>query len=480
MLLLSGALAGTAAVGYAQMSGYKATDLLNTEAGRSFMVVLDQLNANYLYDVDREAVMRGAIHGALGALKDDFTYYEEPSDNAIDRQNLSGTFYGIGVLLEGDRSGRGVRVGTVYQGGAAFEAGVQMGDVFLEIDGKDVRDSTTTDVVRLVRGEEGKPVQVMFARGGKPYTVTMTRKPVSNVSVETAILDGNVGYIALTSFYNEKASAQFREAVRKMQAAGVNKLIVDMRDNGGGLLQAGVDVADQFMNEGPIVSLRNRSGRTQLYGAATDRGTDYEGELVVLVNRNSASASEVVSGALQDVGRAQIIGEKTFGKGVAQTPITTPDGGRVNIVSSEWVSPGGRRINKEGITPDVLVKDSRRFTPLNFIGSGAQPGTEMILTVNGEEVKVQANSEGQFEYVGELPRRERSSVPGEATVDLESDQQLRAALEYFATGAVSKDLQMTPEEIAAQDEARATEDGEDAAAEDTQDAEPQPQTPVKP
>lgn len=441
------------------MSGYSSSDLLRTETGRSFTQVLDLLERNYLYEVDEEAVMRGAIQGALGALDDEFTYYEAPEDNEIDRANLEGQFYGIGVILEGERSGKGVRVGTVYQGGAAFGAGVQMGDVFLEVDGQDVRTANTTDVVKLVRGETGEPVTITFARGSKPYTVTMERKEVPNVSVETAVLDGGVGYIALTSFYNKRVSEQFEAAVQEMKARGVTRLILDMRDNGGGLLNAGVDVADQFMQRGPIVSLRQKDGRDRLYGKATPGAGDYKGELVVLVNRNSASASEVVGGALQDVERATVIGEKTFGKGVAQLPFDTADGGRVAIVNSEWVTPSGRRINKEGILPDILVKDTRFPVPLNFAGSGAAPGTEMTLNVGGETVTVKADADGTFKYIGEFAKRERSSVQGQATVDLESDQQLRAALEFLQSGRVSQDLQMTPEE--AEKERKAAEDSGD-------------------
>lgn len=461
LLLLSGALLGTAAVGYAQLSGYTSRDLLRTETGRSFVQVLDLLERDYLYDYDREAVLRGAIQGALGALDDQFTYYEAPADNEIDAANLEGQFYGIGVALEGDRSGKGVRVGTVYQGGAAFGAGVQMGDIFLEVDGKDVRSATTTEVVKMVRGEKGTAVTITLARNGTPYTVTMKRKEVPNISVETAVLEGNVGYIALTSFYNKRAAEQFNAAVQDMKKRGVTKLILDMRDNGGGLLNAGVDVADQFMEGGPIVSLRYKDGKNRVFGTASDQATDYKGDLVVLVNHNSASASEVVSGALQDVERATVIGEKTFGKGVAQLPSDTADGGRVAIVNSEWVTPDGRRINKEGILPDILVKDTRFPIPLNFAGSGAKPGTELTLLMNGEEVKVKADEDGVFKYVGDFPRRERSSIPGQATVDLEHDQQLRAALQYFQTGKVDKDLQMTPAEAEKQREAAQTEhDGE--------------------
>lgn len=469
-ILLSASLLTTSAVAAAQLGGGRSDLLTSTESGRTFSGVLQLLKTHYLHDFDAEKVMRGAIHGALGALGDEFTYYEEPADNAIDAENLTGHFYGIGVVLENRQGGHGVRVGTVYQGGAAFDAGVQMGDSFVKVGDTDVRSATTSEVVRLVRGKENEPVTITFSRNGKPYTVTMKRREVPNISVESLMLPDKVGYIALSSFYNQKAAEQFAAAVADMKAKGATTIILDMRDNGGGLLDAGVQVADVFMDKGPVVSLQQKTGDAKLYGSATDQSSDFKGRVIVLVNRNSASASEVVSGALQDVGRATIIGEKTFGKGVAQIPFDTPDGGRVAVVNSEWVSPSGRHIHKKGILPDILVKDTRFPVPLNFMGSGVEPGTEVQMIVNGQTVTAKANAQGQFEYVGEINRQNRSSVRGEATVDLERDAQLRAALEYIKTGKVSDQLRMSKEQEDA--ERKAHKNGhpvgaEDAAGEET-------------
>ncbi|MFC6590664.1 S41 family peptidase [Deinococcus lacus] len=448
--VIASALAATAAVGYAQMDGYAPSTLSRSETGRAFLQVLSLLDQHYLTEVDREKVLRGAIQGALGSLEDEFTYYEEPQDNQTDAENLSGEFYGIGVTLEApERGSKGARVGNVYRGGAAGDAGVKMGDVFVKVDGEDVTGMDLDDIVRLVRGPKGSNVEITFDRDGKPYTVKMGRRAVPNVSVQTTMLQGNVGYIALVSFYNEKAAEQFRAAVADMKAKGVNKLILDLRDNGGGLLNAGVDVADQFLSTGPIVSLSDRSGKEALYGRATDRKTDYTGQLVLLLNSNSASASEVVAGALQDQKRATIIGEKSFGKGVAQMPYDLADGGSVRIVSSEWITPAGRHINKDGIHPDIAVKDTRYQAPLSFMGVGAKPGTEVVLTVDGQQLRAVANEDGQFEYVGEFDRPDRSDVLGVATVELDRDAQLRAALQYLGSGKVDPALVMTPEQLEA-------------------------------
>ncbi|WP_322618372.1 S41 family peptidase [Deinococcus terrestris] len=430
MMLVAGSLAATAAVGYAQLGGYTQADLTRTDTGRAFLQVLGELQRSYLYPIDQEKVLRGAINGALGSLDDEFTYYSEPADTAIDAQNLQGEFGGIGVTLTAaNPDGTGGKIENVYKGQAAADNGVQIGDVFVKIGDTDVMTAKLNEIVRLVRGPVNSTVNVTFARNGKPYTVKMERRKVTIVDVEQTILPGNIGYIALNTFYNEKVSDQFRAAIASMKAKGVQKLILDMRNNGGGLLNAGVDVADQFLGSGNIVSLKDRSGRAQVYGRAANRPTDYTGKLVVLVNKNSASASEVVAGALQDMKRATVIGEQTFGKGVAQIPVDTVDGGKVAIVNSAWLTPSGREIHKKGITPDIAVKDTLNATPFNFSGSGLAPDAKVTLTVEGKPVTVTADKDGKFTYTAEVKRPVRSAVQGEATVDLAGDAILRRAVE---------------------------------------------------
>lgn len=427
--VLAGALLATAAVGYAQMGGYSQSDLAKTPTGQTFLQVLGNLKQYYLYPVDEQKVLRGAIQGALGSLNDEFTYYAPPEDNQTDAEHLQGEFYGIGVqLTAANLDGTGGKVDNVFKGGAAAAAGVQIGDVFVKIGDKEVITSSLNEIVRLVRGKEGSSVNITFARNGKPYTVKIERRKVVMVDVEQAILPGNVGYIALNSFYNAKVSQQFRDAVAEMKAKKVNKLILDLRDNGGGLLNAGVDVADQFLQKGNIVSLRDRNKDTEVFGKATSKSSDYTGKLIVLVNKNSASASEVVSGALQDTGRAKVVGEQTFGKGVAQVPLDTIDGGRVAIVNSEWLTPKGRQIHKKGITPDYAVKDTRYTVPLNFMGSGAKPGAKVTMTVDGKTVTATADKDGKFTFTGPIQRPGQSAVQGQAIVNIEKDAILRKAL----------------------------------------------------
>jgi carboxyl-terminal processing protease len=432
LTIVGAALTATAAVAYAQLGGYSQANLASSATGKTLLDVIGDLKQYYLYPVDEEKVLRGAINGAVGSLNDEFTYYSQPEDTAIDAENLAGNFYGIGVqLVAANPDGTGGKIDNVFKTGAAIAAGVQIGDVFVKVDDTEVINSKLNEIVRLVRGKQGTTVTITFARGGKPYTVKMERQPVTIVDVEQTILPGNVGYIALNTFYNEKVSQQFRAAVADMKKKNVQKLILDLRDNGGGLLNAGVDVADQFLQSGPIVSLRDRDKKTEVFGTARNQPTDYTGKLVVLVNKNSASASEVVSGALQDKDRAQIIGEQTFGKGVAQIPINLPDGGKIAIVNSEWLTPKGRQIHKKGVTPDIVVKDTRNTTALNFSGSGLQAGDKITLNVAGKPVTVTADKDGKFTYTGEVKRPARSATQGEAVVDVQNDAILKKALDLL-------------------------------------------------
>ena len=233
--------------------------------------------------------------------------------------------------------------------------------------------------------------------------------------------------VALETFANFKVEDQLKRAIEELKAQGVKKLIFDLRDNGGGLLDQGCAVASAFLKEGPIVYTRTKN-LTRVWCEATGQ-TLWDGPMVVLVNGNSASASEIVAGALQDYGRAKVIGEKTFGKGVGQTPYTLANGGELTLVTFEWLTPKRRSINKEGITPDIVVKDTRFPTPFSLQGAGAPPGAEIAVTLNGKTVKVKADAEGKFSYAEPQRQRPLPEDRGQAVLDLENDAILKRALE---------------------------------------------------
>ncbi len=405
-------------------------EALEAPAGRALLQVFSALKSGYLTDLEDNKLLEGAISGMLESLDDPYTSYGTPEQAQLEREDRGGSFEGIGATLQARNQNDGtiVEVVNVYRGSPAEQAGVRVGDIFATIDGKNVRQATTDDVVDLVRGPAGTTVKLGLTRPGsaQPVQVTVTRGSIEIVSVETAILPQNVGYVRLTTFANERVFDQLDAALAEMENEQVGSLILDLRNNGGGLLDQGIRVADEFLTEGDIVFQRAQ-GVTQRLAEADADG--YTLPMVVLVNQNSASASEIVAGALQDNGRARIVGEKTFGKGVGQSVISLSNGGQLVYKSFEWLTPKRQSINEKGITPDVEVDDALVPSVLAIEGQGAEAGQKIEVLVNGKKLAGQAqiDKEGNFTFVQPFDLPQQSSVQGEALVDLEDDPALQAA-----------------------------------------------------
>ena len=425
------ALFATLFVVQAQFSRDFGGELLGSPAGRALVQAYGALTTNYLTDVDETAIIQGAIRGMLEAVDDPYTYYLEPRDAAREMQDRSGTFEGIGAVLTpfNRQTGRGVEVLNVYAGGPAYQAGVQRGDIFMDVDGVDVSEFTTTEVVELVRGPKGTTVRISFLRPGEAEQVSfaIVRDTIEIVNVSSTVVDGDIGYISISSFGNQLVYEQLVEALTRLQLAGVQGLVLDLRDNPGGLLTQGILVADEFLDGGDIVFQRAR-GVTQRLAAADPNGQTAL-PMVVLVNRNSASASEIVAGALQDNGRATIIGEQTFGKGVAQSVVALADGGQLAYTSFEWLTPNRRSIGADGIAPDLLVTDSRRAQTISVEGRGGEAGQVITILIDGEPIgDVDVAEDGTFQFVTLGRRPVLSEVQGQALVDLSGDAILLEAV----------------------------------------------------
>ena len=427
----------TGLVVQAQLSRDFTNEFLSNAAGRALVQTYGALKSGYLTDIDDDTVIRGAIQGMLEALEDPYTYYREPRTASIDAQDRTGSFEGIGVALTTvDRAtGRGVEVLNVYRDGPAWQAGVQRGDIFMDVDGVDVSNFTTTEIVDLVRGPRGTAVRIEFKRPGDSERVVLdiVRDTIELIEVSTTLIDGDVGYLSLRTFGNQRVHEQLVDGLSRLRLEGATSLVLDLRDNGGGLLTQGILVADEFLEAGDIVFQRAR-GVTQRLASADPSGTT-DLPVVVLVNRQSASASEIVAGALQENGRALVIGERTFGKGVAQSVISLADGGQLAYMAFEWLTPERRSITDEGIVPDIEVRDTRLGQTVFVDGRGGFAGQTVELVLDGEVVgSGVVDDDGTFNLVTTGPRPPMSEIQGEALVDVESDAILARAVEALRSG----------------------------------------------
>jgi carboxyl-terminal processing protease len=313
------------------------------------------IEENYYHPVDRETLENGAIEGMIGSLGDPYSAYYSPEDYARLLEHTEGEFVGIGVLLE-MKDGE-LQVVSPIEGSPAQEAGIQAGDVLVAVDGEPLAGKTDEEAAALVRGEPGSSVVVRIRREGQESDFNLVRRRVEiPVVTEKMLASGakQIGYVQLETF-SQLSGSKLRGSVDRLIQQGAQGIILDLRYNGGGLLEESVEVASIFIQNGPIVSVVERDGANQVYEA---RGNANESiPLVVLTNGYTASASEIVSGAVKDDNRGKLVGEKTFGKGVVQVLMPLSNGGALKYTSGSYHTPAGIDINQVGIEPDVPVAD---------------------------------------------------------------------------------------------------------------------------
>ena len=313
----------------------------------------DLLNKNYAgTDESYEA-----IRGMLARLDDPYTRFLDPKEFKQMQIDTSGELTGVGIQITLDKDTKEIVVVSPIEGTPASKAGVQPKDVIVSIDGESTKGMTTEDAVKLIRGQEGSEVTLGLRRKGEVVTVPLKRARIEINAVESRLNTGSdgtkVGYIRLKQF-NAKASREMRTAIRELEKQGAQGFVLDLRSNPGGLLEASVDIARQWLDEGTIVSTKTRDGIQDVRRATGSAVTDRP--VVVLVNEGSASASEILSGALQDNNRAVLVGQKTFGKGLVQSVRGLSDGSGLTVTIAKYLTPKGTDIHKNGIRPDVPVE----------------------------------------------------------------------------------------------------------------------------
>lgn len=322
---------------------------------------------------------RGAVKGMVDALRrssDPYALFFSPKSYSSFSELTTGKFSGVGVWLK--KKGSKLEIVSVIPSTPARAAGLQRGDVIEEIDGAAVRDMTTDEAVARIKGPSGSTVSLIVDRAGRALTFEIERKTINLPNVRSR-LQGDVAYLRLFSFARG-AGDEVRGIVERMVEDGARGVILDLRDNGGGLFSEGIDVASDFIEDGKIVTYESRSSPARVYRATGDAFEMIP--LVVLVNEGTASASEIVAGALQDRNRAVVIGTETYGKGSVQEVVPLPDDSAFKLTVASYYTPDGTNLSGNGIQPDVLVDDSaavqkeRAIETLRGImdsGSGALP-----------------------------------------------------------------------------------------------------------
>ena len=369
-------LAITLAVGVYTL-GYNNGSASSTPAGASgaidlsrFNEVLDLVEQRHVGDETEQQLIDGAIRGLVESLNDPYSQYLTSEEMEVMIGDLSGSFEGIGAVIE-SRSPAGdsctaigpdcyLLVVSPIDGSPAKAAGIISGDRVTAVDGVSVDGETLDSAVRKVRGAKGTTVVITVVRGeDAPKDISIIRDVIVVPAVEPKQLSTTagdpVGYIRLAEF-SEVASEQFRTALQKVIDADTTRIILDLRDNPGGYLSAALSIASEFIGDGVVYMEETSNGkRTETRASGGGLATDPSIRLVVLINKGSASASEILAGALQDRGRAELVGETSFGKGVVQTFIDLSDGSGLKLTIAKWLTPNGTWVHKVGITPDYPV-----------------------------------------------------------------------------------------------------------------------------
>ncbi|PSB12441.1 peptidase S41 [Pleurocapsa sp. CCALA 161] len=342
-----------------------------------------------------------AIREMLGKLKDPYTRFMNPEEFKNMQIDTSGELTGVGIQISADEKTGRLLVISPIENTPAAEAGILAQDLIIKIDGTDTKGMDVNDAVELIRGEQGSQVTLTIERNGEVQDYDIIREKIEIHPVKASIRNtelGKVGYIRLTTF-NEYAARDMQKAIKEQEQANVVGYVLDLRSNPGGLLYASIDIARMWINQGTIVSTVDRKGISDRESATNKALTDKP--LVVLVDGGSASASEILSGALKDNKRATLLGTKTFGKGLVQSVRRLGDGSGLAVTIAKYLTPNGTDINKEGIPPNVVLKLNESQLKELYGGDRSKLGTQedpqfaKALDILNKNIQAQKSGEPQ-------------------------------------------------------------------------------------
>ena len=307
----------------------------------------------YLGDVDEEKLKEGAIKGYIEGLGDKYSEYISKEDMEDYMADTTGNFVGIGIYMVQDTKSNKIMVLSPIKGGPAEKAGIQPGDYIISVDDVDYAGDQMSVAANKIKGEAGTTVKIKILRDSETKEYELKREKITVNPVEGKVLDNNIGYLEFSSF-DDGTAEEFKNKYEELQKQGITSLIIDLRNNGGGIVKEALEIADYILNKDDVILYEvDKNDKETVEKSTNDPIINMP--IVVLTNGNTASSSEILAGALKDHGKATIIGEKTYGKGVIQQLLTLPDGSGLKITSEEYLTPNKTKINGIGIELDEQI-----------------------------------------------------------------------------------------------------------------------------
>lgn len=330
-------------------------------------ILSSYINRFYLNDIDYGKMGDIIYKAMVSGLDDKYAAYYTKDEYKDISEKTKGEFCGIGAYISQGKNDNSLKVAGVVKGGPAEKAGIKKGDIIVEVDGENIQGKGSSYAVSKMKGKKGTNVSISVVRKGnkKPITFNIKREVIHDNTVSYKMLDNNIGYISVSAF-ETVTKKQFKSAVDCLEKKNEKGLIIDLRDNGGGLLDTALDMLDHILPKKLVVYTKDKNGVAEEYYTKDDK--EIKIPIVILVNGNSASASEVFCGALRDYGKAKLLGTKTFGKGIVQSSFAFRDGTGLKFTTSKYYTPKGINIHGTGFEPDIKVKSNGKMTALKESG----------------------------------------------------------------------------------------------------------------
>ena len=328
----------------------------NSELIKKIYAIKSIIDDRYISDINEEDLLNGAIKGYVNGIGDEYTEYFTKEEMEAFSSEIEGNYVGIGIYMIQNTEDNTIVVLYPIEGSPAKEVGIKMGDVIKKVDGIEYTGEDFDKISNFIKGKEGTKVTIEIERNGEILVFQVERKSIDLYPIESEILENNIGYINITSF-DSNCAKEFKETYNNLNKANIKSLIIDLRNNGGGIVEEALDIADYILEKNQIILItKDKEGKENI--EKSTKNPIINVPIIVLTNGNTASASEILAGALKDNNKAKIVGEKTYGKGVIQELLTLSDGSGIKITIEEYYTPNKNKINGVGIKPDVEISST--------------------------------------------------------------------------------------------------------------------------